>query len=226
MMAGFVEKSVEWFRLLVFEKISKAIKPGAVKGLMDPAFAIVEKFAYEFSVFTERYLSIYKPIIDGELSLLDSIEMKKVLVIGSGSLPATAILFARFSDASVLGIDIDEKAVFRANRLVERMGFSQSKLKFVQGDGLCVDLSGFDVVLLLYGIRSQMKMLECASTGLDDDAVVLVRAVCENSLVRIDSECVDLSKWFDVIGQVHSTALGPIDSFLLKKKSSGLEGEL
>lgn len=216
---GFFDRAFDAFSRFIFERVSEKIKPGSMKNIMDPIFAISEKFAYEFSFLRERYLDMYDEMIRGELGLLSSLKDKRVLVIGSGSLPATAILFARLSKACVVGVDIDAEAVMRANTLVARMGFDSKKLHFIEGDGLCVDLSGFDVVLLLYGIRQQKKMLEAARDKIEDDACIIVRTTCEGDKIRIDSECVDLSEWFVIAGQVHSTALGPIDSFLLKKKS-------
>ncbi len=216
---GLVVRVLESFRTLIFQRMSEKIKPGAMKNFMDPLFAASEKFAYEFSFLRERYLDMYHEMIDGELALLPSLKEKRVLVIGSGSLPATAILFARCSEACVVGVDIDAKAVMRANELVGRMGFDESTLHFVVGDGLCVDLSGFDVVVLLYGIRQQKKMLEAASEKLDDGACIIVRTTCDGKSIRIDSECVDLSEWFVVDGHSHSSVFGPIDSFCLKKRS-------
>ncbi len=212
------EKMLESLSTFIFQRMSEKIKPGSMKKIMDPIFAVSEKFAYEFSFFRERYLDMYHEMIDGELGLVSSLKGKRVLVIGSGSLPATAILFARGSKASVVGVDIDAKAVSRANRLVSRMGFEEDKLHFVKADGLSADLSGFDVVLLLYGIRQQKKMLEASAKKLDDGACIIVRTTCDGDAVRIDSECVDLSEWFVVDGHFHSSAFGPIDSFCLKKK--------
>ena len=215
---GVFERMLESLSTFIFQRMSEKIKPGAMKNIMDPIFAVSEKFAYEFSFLRERYLDMYHEMIDGELGLVSSLKDKRVLVIGSGSLPATAILFARRSEACVVGVDIDAKAVMWANKLVGRMGFDKNKLHFVVGDGLDVDLSGFDVVLLLYGIRQQKKMLKAAAKKLDDGACVIVRTTCHGDAVRIDSEYVDLSEWFVVDGHVHSNTLGPIDSFCLKKK--------
>ena len=67
----------------------------------------------------------YRGVVRRELVLSGIKRSDRVLVIGCGAIPFTAVLTARMSGASVVAVDCDMQAVLRARILVERLGLDR-----------------------------------------------------------------------------------------------------
>jgi len=205
------------FQNIIFHHIGKKIRPGSLKGFMDKTFVIFEKVAFNFEKIANFYLEIYEDMIENELSMLDLPKCKKILVIGSGSLPVTPILIAKKTDADIIGVDIDKKAIKKSLAYIKKIGL-ENQIKLVLANGLIYPVKDFDAIFMLYGIRQQKEMLSYLSKNMSNSTELIFRTVTDNGKIRIDYDYGDLSEWFKVVNNIKSYGLGEVDSFLLKKK--------
>lgn len=220
-----IKKILSFLQKLVFSKVGDHIKPGSFKRTMDVAFVLFEKIAFAFEDLSTNYTNVYKQIVENELELLDNYSLKNILVIGSGSIPSTPILISKKSNAHVVCIDIDEHAIKKSNTLIKNRGLTH-KIEIKPGDGNHISLEGYDAIFILYGMKSQRKILNYLSENLPRNVPVILRVVPQNDLALIDNEPYDLSTNFNVINKKRSHSWGLLDSYLLESKSTeGLSKE-
>ena len=222
MRLRLTENFLTLLKKTIFQYIGDKIRPGSVKGLMDRIFVIIEKVAFNFEKIAEYYLGFYEEMIEQELSMLNVTSNKKILVIGSGSLPVTPILIARKTKAKILCLDIDRKAVQKSVEYINKIELSnQIQIKHSDGDNYPV--KDFDIIFMLYGIRKQKDMLIYLSKNMDMSSSLIYRTTTLDDKIRIDYSFGDLSEWFEIKNHIKTRSFGEVDSFLLKKKVTGPE---
>lgn len=91
----------------------------------------ISKTVRKFEVLASRILPLsrlymypYKSVVLREIGLSDVEPGARVLSIGAGSVPYTALHLARMGDFQVIALDIDPAAVQCAQEWVQRMGYS------------------------------------------------------------------------------------------------------
>jgi len=114
-----------------------------------------------------------------ELALLQAIQPRNVLIIGSGACPMSAIVVKdAFPDAAVVGMDRSDRACELSSRLLAVCG--RSDLSIVAGDAAGpIDTVGLDciVVALTVGVDEAEKrsIIHALRRGADPDTVLVVR---------------------------------------------------
>ncbi|WP_408954693.1 nicotianamine synthase family protein [Natroniella sp. ANB-PHB2] len=106
----------------------------------------LEHVGNRFSFFRKLYCNLfYKKMIERELELAELNQTGRILHIGSGPLPLTAIILAE-NGYDVTGIDNDPKAITVAQDLITELGLD-SKIDFKLIEGMEVEVSDFDLIL-------------------------------------------------------------------------------
>lgn len=212
------EKCFSFAKTIFFDVISSNFRAGAFKRSLDLSYVVLEKIAYNFETFTSNYIDMYCEIVEKEIKLANISSKDIVLIIGSGSLPATSILIAKKSDAKVISIDIDKVAIDKANKLVKRLDLSD-KLEIIHADGRYYNFENFDVIFALYGIRQLDEIFKELSTKIKPNTRIIYRSVFDKETDTIKSK-IDLSKYFILKDIVKSEKIPPVASVLLLKKDS------
>ncbi len=83
----------------------------------------------------------------------------RILIIGSGPFPETAICYAKEFGCKVVCVDMNQEFVDVSRKLVEKLGLSD-RIEVVQGFGQEMDYSGFTKVLVTILTKSKGSILE------------------------------------------------------------------
>ncbi len=114
------------------------------------------------------YLRIHERVVVQEAIAANIKKGDKVLHMGCGSLPYTALILAQRCGARVTAIDNDPSAVAKARLVFKKHGAAQLATAFCL-DGLEVTPGDFDIIILSLGVRPKdlilQKMLQEARRG-------------------------------------------------------------
>ena len=100
---------------------------------------------------SKKIAKLYKKSIGeeykNECKTLNISKGKKVLHIGCGSYPLTEMTLANLSEANIVGIDKNKKAVSRAKKVILKENL-QNKIKIEQGNGVTYPVKDFDLIIV------------------------------------------------------------------------------
>ncbi len=200
---------------MVFVELGNRFPNKEIKRLMDYGFIIFEKMGVKFPAIAHLYLQFYSNVVQQETILAKITPADRVLVIGSGSLPATPILITRTTGATVVSIDHDQSAVKASTQFIRNIHLDHS-LSIAHGEGLTYPVKDFTVVYILYGVKNTQAVLASLPSRISDGCRVVLRLMCDQHRKIIGD--LDITSYFTIKNQVHTTALGSFETFLLEKK--------
>lgn len=134
----------------------------------------VENKFSTFNLLINFYGKYYKNIVKEEVKLASINENDRVLCIGGGYIPSTAIEIVNQTNASVDVIDIDKKAVEQAKNVVHKLGLSD-KINIYLKDGNYVDIEPYDVVHIALQVTPKEKIAQYIWDNLRDGSRVVIR---------------------------------------------------
>jgi precorrin-6B methylase 2 len=208
--------SLKSLQTIAFEYIGSIVQTNTFKGFMDLLFIILEKVGSKFEVVSALYLDLYRDIVSKESVLLHLTKADKVLVIGGGSLPATPMLLAQSTGATIDLIDKDPTAVTAAKQFI-RTYHLEHNIKVVNANGLQYPMASYDVIIILYGVKQPEKVLEYIASQVSEKARVVLRVITDEQ-GNIHDTTLDITRYFIIMGRVRSTTLGSFESLMLMKK--------
>jgi 2-polyprenyl-3-methyl-5-hydroxy-6-metoxy-1,4-benzoquinol methylase len=211
-----LERLLSSLQNLIFHQIGSKIRTNALKGIMDYVFILFEKIGCKFDIVSEIYLKLYREIVAKEIILAQITKDDRVLVIGSGSLPATPILLARDTGATVVSIDKDLQAVKEATQYLKSKKLDQM-LKVECANGFTYPLERFTVIVVLYGVKQPAEMMRYLASRTNQTTRVVYRTITD-AKGQIRDKTLELEQHFIIQKQIHTQSLGSFDSFLLMKK--------
>ena len=109
-----------------------------------------------------------------EFKMVDIPNGSKVVNIGCGPIPHTLLILAEVNDWTFLGIDKDKFAVEIAKEMVEYYHLS-NKIEIRWDEGMKFDVSGFDLIIVSYGVEPKLKILEKLGDNMDKNSMILYR---------------------------------------------------
>lgn len=210
-----LERKFSILQTLIFKQIGNKLPTNSLKILMDLGFVLIEKVGCKFGAISDLYLKLYHDIVTKEIAMARISSQDRVLVIGSGSLPATPALVAQSTHAHVVSIDKDSTAVKEATQYVRSHHLEQF-LTIHCADGLSYPVEQFTVIVVLYGVKHPAIVLRYLASRINQDTRVILRMITD-SHGNLTDKTIDLSQSFQIIDHVHSETLGSFDSFLLRK---------
>jgi 2-polyprenyl-3-methyl-5-hydroxy-6-metoxy-1,4-benzoquinol methylase len=113
-------------------------------------------------------------MLQAELGLPGSVKNKKILFIGSGALPYSAIAAQRLSGETVTLLDTDQEAIDLSRKYITKLGL-EDKFIFINGEASKMDVSSYDIVWLAAMVQSKSEIVTSLSRTLRPDASLLVR---------------------------------------------------
>jgi precorrin-6B methylase 2 len=216
MSTSTLEHLFSFLQTIVFKQIGNKMPTNALKGVMDIAFIVFEKVGCKFEIISSIYLKLYHDIVLKELSMACLTKDDRVLVIGSGSLPATPALIAQNAQVTIVSIDKDRTAVKNAVSYVKNHHLD-SRLTIEYADVLQYSVERFTVVFVLYGVKRPQEVLVYLASHIHENTRVIFRAITD-AQGKFEDQTIDILKHFSIKEKVHSETLGSFDSFLLMKK--------
>lgn len=141
------------------------------------------------------YSSVYEDVIRDEVALAGIGADDRVVNVGCGPTPFTALLLARATGAQVTGIDRDPRAVSRAQRLVARCGLER-RVRILLGDA-SDELPPFDVAVLALQVTPKRPVLAALASRAAPHARLIVRHPadwCEGMYDALGAEVAPLAE--------------------------------
>lgn len=105
----------------------------------------MERIFSKYDLFVKLCNLYYRNIVSNEIRLANIRSYDKVLCIGGGFVPSTAIEIAKQTNAHVYVLDTDKKAIECARNVVTRLGLHE-KITVISGKGEDIDIGPYDVV--------------------------------------------------------------------------------
>ena len=137
--------------------------------MIKPLTAVFEKQATRWPLLTwlsERY---YRSICQKEANVARIVAGTRVLFIGAGAYPFSALYFAKVCQAEVTAVDIDGDKVKKAAKTFGK------HLKCLCADGACVNVSSYDVIIVAKQVEPKDMVLNHVFRQAQSHARILVR---------------------------------------------------
>lgn len=131
--------------------------------------AIFEKQATRWPLLTwlsERY---YRTICRKEAEVAGVVAGTRVLFIGAGAYPFSALYFAKVCEAEVTAVDIDSAKVGQATQTFGK------HLRCLCADGACVNVSSYDVIIVAKQVEPKEAVLNHVYRHAQPHARILMR---------------------------------------------------
>lgn len=138
----------------------------------------IEKVYASNFILRKMMLGYYKPIVKREMKLID-FEVKKILCIGGGCFPATAILLQKYTNALVTVIDNDSTVINTANKVIKKYKL-EDKMKIINVDGVLIDASTYDLIHIAAQISPKEDVVNQVMTTKPQHAKVIIRVPKKN----------------------------------------------
>lgn len=110
---------------------------------------VFEVLASKIRIFEYIYFGLCKGLVEKEIKEANITSGDKVLHIGCGSLPYTALIISQKTKARVVAIDNDPRAVKQASYYIKS---KNNTVKVMHGDGKNFSVKEFDVILVSHGV--------------------------------------------------------------------------
>ncbi|MCK8826669.1 class I SAM-dependent methyltransferase [Natroniella acetigena] len=153
----------------------------------------IEKWASYFPVSHYLLGIYYNKKVKREIELSDICNEDRVLCIGGGSVPCTALEIMKRTGASVDIVDLDPVAVRNSKRLIEKLDLDD-KINVIQARGEEVDPRGFTVIHVALQAYPHDQILKNILFKLSEGARILLRSPKES-----------LNKVYSTLNQVYPT---------------------
>lgn len=135
---------------------------------------IIESVMGKNSIAHHVMLHYYKEIVKKEVELSKAKSTDRILCVGGGYFPCTAILFHQLSKATVTVIDNDLEAVEVATKLVDKMGLA-NKVFVKHTDGVDISAQEFDIVHIAMQVAPKEEVFQRLHGTINKRAKILVR---------------------------------------------------
>ncbi len=143
---------------------------------MSPIVTKTQKIEHVYSknfILRKMMLAYYKPIVKREKKLIDE-NVKKILCIGGGCFPATAILLQKYTNAIITVIDNDISVINVANDVISKYKL-EKMIKVINVDGVDIDASTYDLIHIAAQISPKETVLNQVNATKSENAKVIVR---------------------------------------------------
>lgn len=175
-----------------------------------------EKICSRVPLLTHAYSNRYRKVVQREIDLGGITHRDRVLNIGCGAIPFTALLLARMTGAGVTAVDRDPEAVGRARKCVKRMQLSEA-ISVEVADGRRISAEPFSVTVVALQAEPKEEILEnLLSTGREG-----LRAIFRSPSAAFDSNYDCLPVQCTPAGEIDQHKLTFDRSVLYVKRNSG-----
>ncbi|POR05606.1 hypothetical protein AU468_00055 [Alkalispirochaeta sphaeroplastigenens] len=127
--------------------------------IIKPLVATLEKLCASSRTLFWCYAAPYRGVVAREIALARIGEGDRVLAIGCGSLPFTAVLVATLARAQVVAVDIDPVSAGKARTLIARLGLS-SRIQVLAGDAASLPMPRAEVALVALQAAPKKEILD------------------------------------------------------------------
>jgi len=173
------------------------------------------------SFFFKRFGLIYEKIIgkeyEKEIKKFKLFGSKKILHIGCGAYPITALILAKTTQANIVSIDKDPIAIKFAQKIVDKKKL-QNKININIGDGQKYPVKNYDTIILSSCSSPKKKILEHIFSNADINTKIIVRDIEKN--INNLNKIINLNKNIKFVDKINNGSVPNFKwySLYLKKK--------
>lgn len=120
---------------------------------------LLEKIICSSKRLVSLYGKYYDNIVEKEAKLAKLDKNDRLLCIGGGSVPWTAMLFARLTGARVDVVDTDHGAIYNGQKVVKMFGLAD-RVRVMRCNGLWMDPSIYDAVHIALQVTPKGQVLD------------------------------------------------------------------
>jgi protein-L-isoaspartate O-methyltransferase len=163
-----------------------------IKTFLDQLYYAYEVFSHYLPFFAEAYVKFHEPSVKKEIVMLQLSSSDKVLHIGCGAIPYTSIVIAREIGAQVTGIDHKLRVVMLSMHCIKQRKLLDL-VAIKKEEGKTCDVSGFDVIIISYGIANQDVVLQHVLDSSKAGSRILLRRSTAKNHTALDALVKELS---------------------------------
>jgi len=128
-------------------------------GIIQNITGKLEKKIINYPFLFKTYSYPYKYIVSNEIKLGKITPEDKVLNIGCGAIPFSAIYIARLVGGEVEAIDYDGSACIQAQKCIAKLNLTD-KINIKKGNGINYEVNDFNVILVALQAEPKDKILD------------------------------------------------------------------
>ncbi|MDR5658622.1 nicotianamine synthase family protein [Serpentinicella sp. ANB-PHB4] len=135
----------------------------------------LEMVSSPFPILNNLYRLYYKGMVKKEISLCGITDEDRVLCIGGGPFPCTAMEIAKKTGAQIEVIDYDPLAVKKAKKLINKMNLDkQISIKCAKGQEL--EVRDFSIIHVAFQAQPQKDILDSLLSKVNNGTKILMRS--------------------------------------------------
>lgn len=166
------------------------------------------------------YVWAYEKFLKAEGALVGLTKSSKIIVLGSGYLPGTALLLAKIFKAKCLCIDHDKQAVANSKKLIKKLSL-EKLISIKYGDATKFPLAGFDIIYVTGSCIPKKDIFEHILDEIEDARIIYRNPLGLYNMFYTPSTCDEINR-FKVLKNIHHGKGYPFDSVLLTTKDAKL----
>ncbi len=140
---------------------------------------LIEYLACRFSLFYYLSMLYYRGMVRREVRLANITSKDRVLVVGGGPCPHTAILIHKLTGATVTAVDNDFVCVKSAIRLINRLGLAD-RVRILHRNGLSLSTEHYTVVILALQLSPKLEIIRSLERQAKPGDRILIRLAKES----------------------------------------------
>jgi len=134
----------------------------------------IESLASRTGVLYRLVEKYYVDMVKKEAGLAGIGKDDRILCIGGGCCPFSAILFHRMTSAKVTVVDNNKDCIPKARKVIERLGLSEH-IRVVLQDGCASDIKDYSVIHLALQVDPMQQVISDVERRMSPGAKLLVR---------------------------------------------------
>jgi len=144
------------------------------KKLLDRLYNIYEIIFTNMSFFSFLYLKFHEPSVKKEIKMADISKSDKILHIGCGAIPYTAVIVSKELNTEITGIDNQARSINLAKKFLIKHKI-HNKIHVEKESGETYNVSNFDIILISYGIGDIEAVLKNVFDNLKNNGKIILR---------------------------------------------------
>ncbi len=143
-------------------------------GIIQKTTSFFEKRVFKNPLLFYLYSLPYRYILYNEIKLAEICSEDRILNIGCGAIPFSAVHIAQLAGARVEAVDIDPEACREGQKNLQRLGLEE-KITITQADGTSCEVGGFSVVLVALQAEPKNEIMQNLQLKADSGTRVVFR---------------------------------------------------
>jgi precorrin-6B methylase 2 len=163
---------------------------------------IIDRLAGASSVIENFYEKTVGREYKKEIDKFDLKKSKKILHIGCGTYPITALSLSELKDIKIVTIDHDEKSIKTARKIIKQKKL-EKKISADAGDGIKYPLNTFDTIIISGCSVPKIQVLNHVLQSSQKKSKIIIREEYYKDKIK---KIIDATEGIEIIGKMDNHA--------------------